>query len=63
MDTPVATRSKLVVANSTPDMVVTDDICSVCYIDKDLVSQNEIRQLHDLGGAQKNKKHEPQQKE
>ena len=30
--------------------IVTNAICSVCYIDKDLVSPNEIRQLCDLGG-------------
>eukprot|EP00957_Ditylum_brightwellii_P136563 10414092-Ditylum_brightwellii.AAC.1 len=43
--------------------IVTDEICSVCYIDKDLVSPNEIRKLRDLQGARKNKKHEKQQKE
>eukprot|EP00957_Ditylum_brightwellii_P071326 5422000-Ditylum_brightwellii.AAC.1 len=72
MDTPVATRSKLVVVNSTPDRpfivenqlrlttttlqrekrrgrIVTDNICSVCYIDIDLIPPIEFRQLHDLG--------------
>eukprot|EP00957_Ditylum_brightwellii_P104974 8000755-Ditylum_brightwellii.AAC.2 len=29
--------------------IVTDDICSVCYIDEDLVSPTEIRQMCDLG--------------
>ena len=29
---------------------MTEDICSVCYVDTDLVSANEIRSQLDLGG-------------
>ena len=30
--------------------IVTKDLCSVCYLDEDLLSQDEIRNERDLGG-------------
>ncbi len=30
--------------------IVTEDICSVCYVNADLVTPNEIRSNRDLGG-------------
>ena len=29
---------------------MTEDICSICYVNTDLVSANEIRSQRDLGG-------------